>query len=144
MRSWFNHPFVNAPAELIAKIAWGGVWGMALSSFEFDLKIGFIAMLAGLAGVMSVSFFAYDLLPVDGPRVALYGLLVAGEALTVGAIVLAALGAATGQLEGMALVACAGSGTFFRTYARQTIVSDNVRARLKKKNNTQESAGSKD
>lgn len=126
MRNLFRHPFVILPMKFLARITMGSLWGIALSPFELEVKIGFGAVLAVLALCLSVSFFGFDKVALSASRVALYGLLVAGEALAVGAIVLAALGAFQGQLFIHALWVCAFGGTVFPLYALSILYRDNM------------------
>lgn len=138
MLSLLRHPFAVQALKFLARIAWASVWGILLSPFELEARITFGGLLAILAGVLSVSFYAFDRVAFSASRMALYGLLVAGEAMSVGALVFACLGAFTGQLEGLALVACAFVGTVLTLYSLTILYQDN----LKLRDNMSKGAGS--
>lgn len=121
-----RHPFISVPMKFAARIAWGGVWGISLSPFELDVKLAFGAVLAGVAVFLSASFFGFDRVSFSAARAALYGLLVAGEAMAVGAIVLACLGAFTGHVETYAMVCCAFMGTLLPMYVMSILYRDNM------------------
>ncbi len=126
MRSLLRHPFISLPMKFLARITWGAVWGVALSPYELEVKVGFGAVLAVLALALSVSFFGFDKVALSASRVALYGLLIAGEALAVGAIALAALGAFSGHVPTYALISCAFCGSVFPMYVMSILYRDNT------------------
>ncbi len=122
-----QHPFIALPMKFAARITMAAVWGVALSPFALDVKLGFGAVLAGLALLMSRAFFGWDKAPRSAPRLALYGLYVAGEAMAIGAIVLAFLGAFQGQLHTYAMITCAFGGSLLTLYPLAVLYRDNTR-----------------
>lgn len=138
MRGLLLIPFIAIPLRILSRIAWAGVWGIALSAAEIEYKLVFGAILASLACVLSVSFFGFDRrMAFSASRMALYGLYVAGEAMLVGASAFALLGALTGQLEGFALVICAFGGTVLTMYSMSILYRENL-----EDDNTSKGAGS--
>lgn len=126
MKTLLQFSIISLPMKFMARVCMGAVWGISLSNFESDVRIGFGTFLAVVACLLSYSFVAWDRVPLSASRMALYGLLVAGEALAVGCVVLAALGAFTGQLETGAMVVCAFGGSFFTLYSNGVMFRDNM------------------
>lgn len=134
-----RHPYIGLPAKFLSRITMGALWGIFLSPFALDVKLFFGALLAVLGIFLGQAFWAFDQQPVTAHRIALYGLLWAGEALAVGAIVFAALGAFTGQVAYVTLpmAACAFVGTLVPLAVMTTLYRDNAR------DNTARGGGSK-
>lgn len=126
MKNLLQLSIISLPMRFMARVCMGGVWGLALSNLEFDVRAGFGTLLAGMALLLSYSFVAWDKVPLSAARMALYGLLVAGEAMSVGCIVLAALGAFTGQLYTGAMIACGFGGSLFTIYPMSVMFMDNI------------------
>lgn len=94
MRSLFSYPYISSPAKFLARVSYGALWGIILSDAPDDVRLMFGFMVGLVALFLSNAFFGWDAKkPLDAPRLALYGLFVAGEVLEVGAVVLMALGA---------------------------------------------------
>ena len=116
------------PTQFLSRVVFGALWGLALNPGPSHSKFEIFAVLACLAFVLSFSFFPTSKLPLTSYRIALYGLLIAGEACSVGAFVLAALGLFSGQVNGLALVITAGLGGSVTQYARAVILYENMLA----------------
>lgn len=129
----FRHPFIALPAKFLSRITMGALWGINLSPFSLDVKLFFGALLAVVGVLLGQAFWGWDRKPRSAHRIALYGLLWAGECSAVGAIVFGALGAFTGQLQTLPLIGCAFLGTVLPLYAMAELYRDN----------TAKSAGSK-
>lgn len=125
--SLLHHPFIALPCKFIARITMGAIWGVALCQTDLDTKLLFGGLLAGLALLLSRAFWAWDKIPVSAARIALYGLYVAGEAMAIGAIVLAFLGAFQGHLHTFAMVTCALGGSLLTLYPMAVMYRDNTR-----------------
>lgn len=126
MFALLRHPFITVPMKFLARVAMAAVWGIALSPFDQDVKLAFGAVTAIVAGLLSYSFVSHDKVPLSASRLGLYGLVVAGEALAVGTIVLAALGGFTGQLHMYALWCCAFGGALLSFYGTTILYRDNM------------------
>lgn len=126
MRNLLRLPFIALPMKFAARIAMAGLWGIWLSPFDADVKYVFGAILGGVASLLSVSFFGFDRVALSPARIALYGLLTGGESMAVGAMVLAALGAFTGQLHTWPMICCAFAGTVLPMYAMAILYRDNT------------------
>lgn len=126
MFALIRHPFISISMKFLARVTMGGVWGIALSPFELDVRLGFGAVLAVLAAFLSYSFVAFDRLPLSASRLALYGLVIAGEYLAVGCVVLAALGAFQGQPYTYAMMVSGFGSALFTVYGMTVLYRDNI------------------
>ena len=124
--SLLHHPFIALPCKFVARIAMAAIWGIALSPFDLDVRFGFGAALAVVALLCARAFWAWDKVPFSASRASLYGLYVAGEAMAIGAFVLAFLGAYTGQLHTFAMITCAFGGSVLTLYPLAAIWRDNM------------------
>jgi hypothetical protein len=124
--SLLHHPFIALPCKFVARIAMAAIWGVALSSAALDVRLIFGAGLAVVALFCSRAFWAWDKVPFSASRFALYGLYVAGEAMAIGAFVLAFLGAYTGQLHTFAMITCAFGGSVLTLYPLAVLYRDNM------------------
>lgn len=124
--SLLHHPFIALPCKFVARIAMAAIWGIALSPFALDLKLGFGAGLAVVALLCARAFWAWDRVPFSASRAALYGLYVAGEAMAIGTFVLAFLGAYTGHLHTYAMITCAFGGSILTLYPLAVLWRDNM------------------
>lgn len=116
-----RHPFISYTIRFLARLAFAGMWGVVLSPADLNTKLLFATLLAVLASGLMVMFFG------SRPRlhqVPLYGLVSAGEALGVGAIALALLGASTGQLAVIPLCICTFGGLLLTLYSTHTLYKD--------------------
>ena len=126
MRIWFRIPFISLPAKFCARILMAAIWGLVLSDGDVELRIAFGAVLGGLMLVLSPAFFGWDRGRVDGPRMALYGLYLAGEVLAMGSLCLAFMGTLCGRVEAYAMMICGFGGSFFTVYATRNIYLSNL------------------
>ena len=128
MFNLLRHPALTFPLRFLARIAMSALWGIILSPFELEVKVGFGAVLAVVAGVLSLSFFS-GIEKLGIADVGLCGLAVAGEAMAVGTFVFAALGAFSGHVNALAMFVCAFSGTLLPVYAITTLYQKNNTAK---------------
>lgn len=142
MRQFFALSVVNAPARFLARVNFGAIWGVLLGDYSPDARVALLSVLCLFALVLSWAFVGWDVRsPLHGARLALYGTLVVGEALCVGAIVLLALAAFQGQMAwGYAAVVAAFSGYLAAVYAVLSL----VHMYHQENSNTEGNRGSKD
>lgn len=126
MRRWFRFPFLSLPTKFCARILMAAVWGLGMSEGEGQIRVALGAVLGGLALLLSVAFFGWDRARVDGPRMALYGLYVAGEAMVVGAFCLSFMATFCGRTEAYAMMLCGFGGSLFTVYAMKNLVAGNI------------------
>jgi hypothetical protein len=125
-RSLFRVPFLSLPTKFCTRIVMGALWGLALSEADLETRIALGAVLGVLVGLMSVSFFGWDRGRVDAARLALYGLYVAGEVLSVGAVIFGFLATFCGRLEPWAMMLCGVGGSLFTMYTMVQIYARNI------------------
>lgn len=94
-----KHPFIALPAKFLGRITMGAIWGIILSPFGQDVKLAVVACLALIVLVLYPFFVGWDRAPRTAARIALHGLLMMGEALAAGSIVLGSLVAFSGHTE---------------------------------------------
>lgn len=122
----FRYPIISVPAKFLARIATGAIWGIFLSPFDLSVRLGFASVLSVIAAFLYRAFWAWDKQRVSISRISLYGLLGAGEALAVGAVVFAALGAFTGSVNVPALMLCGFGGAVLPMYTTSVLYRDNI------------------
>ncbi len=118
-----RHPFISYAIRFLARLAYAGMWGVVLSPTDLNTKLLFGTPLAILAGFLMVLFVAHSPKLHQAP---LYGLMMAGEALGVGACVLAFLGATTGQLATIPLCICVFGGLLLTLHSTYALYRDNM------------------
>ena len=125
-----RHPFVALPAKFLGRITMGAIWGVLLSPFDSETKVALAAVLGVIAVSLFPFFVGWDRKPLSAARVSLYGVLMGGEAMAVGAMVLAALATFTGTTELLsAMVMCTFGGTVLTLYPTAIMYRDNTRER---------------
>lgn len=125
-----KHPFIAIPAKFLGRITMGAIWGVLLSPFAQDVKLAVAACLAVLALSLYPFFVGWDQAPRTVARLALHGLLMAGEGLAAGAIVLAALAAFSGHTEWLsAMVPVMFGAIVFTLYPTAVMYRDNMAKR---------------
>jgi hypothetical protein len=129
MKLLTSHPAIVLPAKFLARIGMAALWGILLSPFDQDVKVAVGAVLAVLVLFLTPFFVGWDRKPLDAARVALYGLLMSGEAMAVGAMVMAAYATLTGTTHGAALVLLAFGGSVLPLYTHFTMYRDNMSER---------------
>lgn len=129
MKILFRHPFIALPAKFLARITMGALWGILLSPFDQDVKLAVAACLGVLVLSLVPFFVGWDRVPLSASRVALYGLLMGGEAMAVGAMVLAALAAFSGHPDTYlsAMMGAAFAGTVLTLYPTAIMYKDNTK-----------------
>lgn len=128
MKLLFRHPFIVLPAKFLGRIMMGALWGILLSPLDQDVKFAVAAGLGVLLLSLTPFFVSWDRAALSASRVALYGLLIAGEAMAVGAMVLAALGAFSGHADTYLplMVVAAFGGTVLTLYPTAIMHRDNM------------------
>ena len=122
-----KHPFIALPAKFLGRITMGAIWGIILSPFGQDVKLAVVACLALIVLVLYPFFVGWDRAPRTAARMALHGLLMMGEALAAGSIVLASLAAFSGHTEWLsALVPTVFGGVVFTLYPTAVMHRDNM------------------
>jgi hypothetical protein len=122
----FRYPIISVPAKFLARITTGAIWGIFLSPFDLTSRFVFAGILSVIAAFLYRAFWAWDRQPVTLSRISLYGLLGAGEALGVGAVVFAALGAFTGHVHVLPLMLCGFGGALLPMYINAVLYRDNI------------------
>jgi len=126
VRALFRLPYVSLPAKFCARVTMAAIWGCLLGQGMGGGRVACCAVLGLLAGLLSVSFFGWDRRRLDGTRMALYGLYVAGEMLVVGTLVMAALATFSGAVYGYAMVLCGFGGSLFTLYSLLLLMTRNI------------------
>lgn len=122
-----KHPFIALPAKFLGRITMGAIWGIILSPFGQDVKLAVVACLALIVLVLYPFFVGWDRAPRTAARIALHGLLMMGEALAAGSIVLGSLVAFSGHTEWLsALVPTVFGGVVFTLYPTAVMYRDNM------------------
>lgn len=126
-----RHPFIALPAKFLGRVTMAAIWGVLLSPFDSEVKFAAAACLGVLALSLTPFFVGWDRARLSASRVALYGLLIGGEAMVVGSFVLGALAAFTGQPETYLspMVAAVFAGTVLTLYPTSVMYRDNMRER---------------
>lgn len=125
-----RHPFISVPMKFIARVCMGSLCGIAFSPFELDVKVWFGAIMTGLAVLMMyLPIRAWDRSPMDGIRMALYGLVIVGEALCVGAVVLGAFGAFQGHLQPLPMMLIGFAGILSTLFGMAELSRSNIKDR---------------
>lgn len=131
MKLLIRHPFIALPAKFLGRITMAAIWGILLSPFDSDVKLAVAACLGVVALSLTPFFVGWDRTPLSASRLALYGLLIGGEAMAVGAMVLGALAAFSGHPDTYLsmLVMAAFGGTVLTLYPTAIMYKDNMRER---------------
>lgn len=126
VRALFCLPFIALPSKFCARLGMAAIWGCLLGPGMGGAGSAFCAVLGVVAALFSVSFFGWDRRRVDGVRMALYGLYVAGEMLVMGSFVMAALATFGGLFFGYAILLCAFGGSLFTVYSMLLLMTRNT------------------
>jgi hypothetical protein len=124
--SIYRFPHIALTARYMYRVLAGTAWGMALSPFELDVRLAFLACVGLVMGLLFPSFIAWDQKPVTASRLALYGLLAVGEVLAGGCVVFGALGAFTGHLHMVPMWLTGLGGSLLPLYALSVLYKDNM------------------
>lgn len=127
----FRFPPLQQATKYLARITAAACWGMLMRDTDMDvvLQATFAAVLGVIYLFLSQAFWQWDRGTRDAARYALYGLLVVGEFIAMGAVVLAALSAFSEQQWLPAMLACAFGGSFSTVFANLELMKDNMRLR---------------
>jgi hypothetical protein len=126
VRALFRLPQIAMPAKFCARVTMAAIWGCLLGQGMGSGRLACGAVLGLLAGLLSVSFFGWDRRRLDGTRMALYGLYVAGEMLVVGTLVMAALATFSGAVYGYAMMLSGFGGSLFTVYSTFLLMTRNI------------------
>lgn len=129
VRALFRLPVLAMPGKFCSRVAMAAIWGCLLGQGMGEARWACCASLGVLVGLLSMSFFGWDRRALDGTRMALYGLYLAGEMLVIGTLVMAALATFGGVLYGWAIVLCGFGGSLFTVYSMFLLMTRNIAER---------------
>lgn len=133
-RSLFHYPVASVTGKFMARVTWAGCVGMLLNDdMPFENQAVFSLGLGLFALILSFSFFGFDRKPMDSSRFALYGLYIAGEVLSVSAVVFMALSGFCGVLYAVEILLCVIGGSVFCVFPMAELMRRNTRSSLVEK-----------